>query len=569
MNRVLFVLILFPPLLIAQFAELATTNDGGDLYFTSTLRWKGQAPERAESRIYHATGTGAPQLYAERGDLAYKFGGGSGDGARIPQVSGDGQTVALTLEGICDSPGGCNSNTRWRAEIRGRNATILGDGAVYLSGNGRWALLTPHPGIGGPNPAPSPAATLFNLETGERVSVPAPPSQVLRPVASNGSVIVQQNGPALWHAGAVDPIVLTGITSPWGLSDDGSLLLYTSVTIGSDMASFSSRLMARNLATGKDIELVAGKPGELPQFMGVSSDGGRVLYRTTVRSPEGPAFVVDTSTGRSSALVLPDGELATEGTLSGSGNAVLLVTSTGRIVRIDVAGGTLTQVVAATPYIRNSYQFSPGSLVRLDSTLSHSAQALEGAILLNQLPLPILWATPGEIAAQIPWEVANSFEVPLRIDVSSDSPFQQNELVHISGMAPRFEGTAPAGVALPGVAIAADFSSLLTADPEPGQIFHTYMTGLGVVEGIPQTGVATPVGPLFPIRGRITCRFTPYTQDAETLFAGLAPGFIGIYQVTFRMPSGANPGKLTGGRCEVQSQNGGGFLIWGNMLQNP
>ncbi len=322
---------------------MSATNDGGELYFTSTLKFKGQAPERPEYRIYHVTGTGTVQLFAERGSLA---------------------------------------------EIRGRNTTVLGEGAAYLSGNAHWALLTPRPGIPGLVPAAGPKATLINLETGERTSIPVPPTNTARPLASNGSVIVQSNGIALWHAGTLEPTVLSGVTSAWGLNDDGSILLYSSVTPGTDLASFRFRLMARALATGQDMELVAGKEGEVPQFMGVSADGRHVLYRMAGRSLEGPAFLLDTTTGTASEVALPAGELATDGTLSGSGNAAFLITTAGRILRIDTAGGTVTEIVAPTPYIRNSYQFSPGTLLRLEGTLPHSSQALEGAIRLNDIPMP-------------------------------------------------------------------------------------------------------------------------------------------------------------------------------------
>jgi hypothetical protein len=132
---------------------------------------EGQAPDRAEYRIYRVIETGDIQLFAERGDLAFKFGGRSSDGARSPQVSADGETVALTLQGICESISGCTSNSRWHAEIRGRYASVLGDGAVYLSGNARWALFVPH-GIPGMNTAAGASPLLINLETGDRGSVP-------------------------------------------------------------------------------------------------------------------------------------------------------------------------------------------------------------------------------------------------------------------------------------------------------------------------------------------------------------------------------------------------------------
>src|SRR5260370_37182301 len=92
-----------------------------------------------------------------------------------------------------------------------------------------------------------------------------------------------------------------------------------------------------------------------------------------------------------------------------------------------------------------------------------------------------------------------------------------------------------------------DFSGLVTTQPQPGDIVIAYMTGLGPVQGQPQTGVPTPVGVPMPLDGQITCTFLvqqtsplvplPQQSAAETLFAGLAPSLIRIYQVSFRMPA--------------------------------
>jgi hypothetical protein len=538
MNRSLVLFGAFPCFLFAQFAELATTGDGKQLYFTSTLKWKGQAPDRAEYRIYRAIETGDIQLFAERGDLAFKFGGGSSDGARSPQVSADGETVALTLQGICESTSGCTSNSRWRAEIRGRYASVLGDGAVYLSGNARWALFVPH-GIPGMNTAPGASPLLINLETGDRGSVPPLSPFLSRPLASDGSVIVQETSVppgtpasakiALWSAGNVTPINLPDASSIWGRSDDGALLVYTEFT----SAISRLHLMARFLATGKDVELASANTPAIPLFMGVSSDGRRVLYRIAGSSAAGPAFIVDTSTGSASPIPLPSGEFASDGALSGLGNVAYLVTTTGRIVRYDLTTGALIEAVPPTPYIRNSYQFSPGSLLRLDGTLPHSQPSLDGAILLNNLPVPILWVNDREIAVQTPWELANTFEGPLRLDITTDSPLQQNELVHLPGMAPRFEGTAPAGVALPGVAIAADWSSIFTADPQPGQIFHMYLTGLGAVEGMVPTGAQ--------LRSVL---FFPYAVTSRAASA-----------LTRKMPQRCSPALHQDSRASIRSRS--------------
>ncbi|MGI8988091.1 MAG: hypothetical protein ACR2I2_00740 [Bryobacteraceae bacterium] len=200
MTGIPIVMAISPLLALAQFGELAASDNGRHLYFSSTLKLKGQMPDHGEYRIYRVVETGGIELFAERGDLAYKNGGGSSDGARNPQVSGDGQTVGLTLEGICESADGCTSNSLWRAEIRGRNAAVLGAGALYLSRSAKWALLTPPP-AGIPGPGAMPGATLIHLDTGERTGIPAPAMFIARPLASDGTVLVQNTatmtGPTL------------------------------------------------------------------------------------------------------------------------------------------------------------------------------------------------------------------------------------------------------------------------------------------------------------------------------------------------------------------------------------
>src|SRR5260370_38013179 len=111
--------------------------------------------------------------------------------------------------------------------------------------------------------------------------------------------------------------------------------------------------------------------------MGLSKDGHWVLFRVADLQfgLEGPAYIVNTVTGETQPLTLPDGELATDGTLSGSGNAAFLVTSAGRIVRFELAAGrsvATETLVPATPYARDLFSFSPGSLVRLEGTLPRS-----------------------------------------------------------------------------------------------------------------------------------------------------------------------------------------------------
>jgi uncharacterized protein (TIGR03437 family) len=76
------------------------------------------------------------------------------------------------------------------------------------------------------------------------------------------------------------------------------------------------------------------------------------------------------------------------------------------------------------------------------------------------------------------------------------------------------------------------------------------------VQGNPVTGQPAPLDQLFPLAGSITCTFLPQTTSADTLFAGLAPGMIGIYQVTFQMPNDPNQSPINGLSCNLQQPGG-------------
>ena len=91
-------------------------------------------------------------------------------------------------------------------------------------------------------------------------------------------------------------------------------------------------------------------------------------------------------------------------------------------------------------------------------------------------------------------------------------------LVKVSPLAPAFEpSSAGNGIAL----FKGDFSGPVTAWPSPGDIVQTYMTGLG------------PVDVNGEVKSGFSCSFD-FTQG-DILFAGLAPGLTGSYQVNIRV----------------------------------
>lgn len=97
---------------------------------------------------------------------------------------------------------------------------------------------------------------------------------------------------------------------------------------------------------------------------------------------------------------------------------------------------------------------------------------------------------------------------------------------------------------------------------ERGEWVHMYMTGLGPVTPRPATGRAAPANPLSRLDRELTCSaaLPQLSTQAETLpvaFAGLAPGLLGVYQVSLRAPmSLSGPVQVT---CTLALGSGSDF----------
>ena len=113
-------------------------------------------------------------------------------------------------------------------------------------------------------------------------------------------------------------------------------------------------------------------------------------------------------------------------------------------------------------------------------------------------------------------------------------------------------------------AVHGDWSGLITESipARRGEIVHLYATGLGPVQASVHTGEPSPAEPLPRLTQRLACSYynteSTLAQLPEPLYAGLAPGLIGVYQVSLRIP----PDLDTGGsplpgilhlECELQS----------------
>ena len=155
---------------------------------------------------------------------------------------------------------------------------------------------------------------------------------------------------------------------------------------------------------------------------------------------------------------------------------------------------------------------------------------------------PLFFVGPEQINAQMPFEVSPGDSVPVAISVGGLLTAPQNYLI-----APTQPGIFDVGGGQGAVLIAntdilvAPVGSIpgrQTRPAEGGEFVSIFCTGLGTTN--PTVGAGEP--------GAGETVTTPVTAtiggvNASVSFAGLAPGFVGLYQVNARVPEGVAPGS--------------------------
>jgi uncharacterized protein (TIGR03437 family) len=202
----------------------------------------------------------------------------------------------------------------------------------------------------------------------------------------------------------------------------------------------------------------------------------------------------------------------------------------------------------------SSPALAPGALVsiygaNLAGSIAQAAgwplptQLLDVNVAVNGAPLPLLYVSPGQINGQLPFNVVGSATVSVNTTAGAGAA-----PVMISDTAPAiFSVTAPAGT-LPDVTHS-DGSLVTSAAPaQPGEYLTIYSMGLGLVNGSITEGQPAPSTP--PLSTMAVVQVQLGGAPVTPSFAGLAPGFAGLYQVNFQVPqlaSGTYSMALTAG----------------------
>jgi uncharacterized protein (TIGR03437 family) len=249
--------------------------------------------------------------------------------------------------------------------------------------------------------------------------------------------------------------------------------------------------------------------------------------------------------------------------LSGDGRAAWVITNQAQVLKVDVLSEAATEFVGPSFLPQFVPEAVPGSQYALTGyglargRLATSAfpwpESLDGVrITVNGTPLRLETVSPNRIAGQIPWSTRPG---PLVLDPGFTSSFEiaveREPEPTLRDFFPTFLREYREG-AFQAVARHQDWRGPVTpTDPaKGGEVVHLYASGLGPVLNTPPDGEPTPAGDRYRLVRMLRCesiswRFTPI----EVLYSGLAPGTIGIYQVSLRLPEQL-PGS--GGKANIR-----------------
>jgi len=257
--------------------------------------------------------------------------------------------------------------------------------------------------------------------------------------------------------------------------------------------------------------------------------------------------------------------------MSGSGSHIFAITSDSRMLRINLTTLAVDEIIPATPAPRGLYfqplVLTPGGYCDVGTTMQPIPE-LQSISLFGH-DFAILTSSPSTIQLQVPYDIPGGTGWPDAVlKQQPDGPFESAmlwaEAAVVSNFYPAWFSTGNSVAALH-----QDFSGAITVDnpAHPGEIIHAYGSGFGPVAPEPPIGQRASANPVSRTTTPLACGLVGDNSTlvpADIRFAGLAPGWIGLYQIDILLPAPSSLGgaELVCGQAEnPQAGNyAGGFL---------
>jgi len=168
-------------------------------------------------------------------------------------------------------------------------------------------------------------------------------------------------------------------------------------------------------------------------------------------------------------------------------------------------------------------------------------KTLAGASLqVGGLDVPLFYSSGGQVNAQLPFELA--LNTRPQLIVKGASFVTVPETITVAAARPGIFTMSQDGK---GQGVIVDVNNRLVDASNPaaaGDVLVVYCTGLGATNPAVRSGEAAPAPPAPLARVVTPVSVTIGGQPAVVQFAGLTPGYAGLYQVNVQIPPGIAPG---------------------------
>lgn len=160
-------------------------------------------------------------------------------------------------------------------------------------------------------------------------------------------------------------------------------------------------------------------------------------------------------------------------------------------------------------------------------------------VTLGGLGVPLFYADNGQLNAQAPYELAPGANASLVVTVGGIAA--PPDEITITDAQPGIFTISQSGAGQ-GAILSADYQLVDSAHPvKAGDVIMVFCTGLGLTTPAAKSGEAAPSNPPAVVNSAVTA--TVGGVDAAVQWAGLTPGYVGLYQVNVQIPAGVSPGN--------------------------
>ena len=501
-----------------------TANHASALSYIPETAWN----DSAVKGFPNATGGGASVFFSKP---SWQAGPGvPADGARdVPDVS---TPASPNHDGYFFVTGGLTTlfggGTSAGTPLFSAIAVLLGE---YLVANGYQSS----PSLGNINPG------LYNL---------APNFGMFHDIASGNNIVTPCTQPcgasAIGYDAGPGYDLVTGLGSPDVYNLISAWHASSSVHKQSATVTLAASTASVTFADSSTINLTAavtGAGGTMPTGAVAFSAGNFLLGTASLDSGGVASLTIDGPQLKAGANHI---------TAQYEGDATYYSAAASTSVSVTSPAGGPPSIAGITNAASYTQAVAPGGLMSVFGSqltppgVSYLVQTVPWPVMLagtsaniNGIPTPLDYAGSGQLNIQIPYSVPAGSGATLELTNNGQTAFYN---FPVAAAAPAIFTTNAQGTGQ-GAILDLSYKLVDASNPAtPGKTYlQIYCTGLGAVTHQPADGAPAPVSPL--ARTVATPQVTVGGIQAQVIFSGLAPNYVGLYQVDALVPASTPAGN--------------------------